>query len=69
MFNLSVNFIQEPDFTSMKMRINTNRGCFPDGFEVTMRNPMLEGSSDTSISNFTTAILLAGIFFIYEMIG
>jgi len=35
-----------------------------------MKNPpAVDGTNDPSISNFTTAILLAGILFIYEMIG
>ena len=52
----------------MNVQFDTNQGCFPDGFVVTLKNPSDE-KNDTSISNFTTAILLAGIFFIYEMIG
>jgi len=69
MINVTFDFTKDIDITNLKLSIDTNKGCFPNEFEVNLQYPGPEGSKDPSITNFTTAILLAGIFFIYEMIG
>lgn len=67
--NLTMDFTQILEQMIGNFTYSTLENCFPQHLSVQLEFPNQEYNDKSSITNFTTAVLIAGMFFIYEMIN